>query len=201
MQRQCGIAGARLRGAHQRHVFAKGRRLSWSASSRSSMPASAEQKGAVGAFGLRERQQRPGKPGRDGGLSHAHARPALPGIMELVRRVMVIPRDRVTLESNTTERGGKPKPRAPAIEEPMLNRIFPRAADNAYRGHWLGMVLFVTVVLIKGSQGALSMASPADTMVNADGIPSRLSARALKPRCACSRCSACTSRSCRWSAS
>jgi hypothetical protein len=31
----------------------------------------------------------------------------------------------------------------------MLSRILPRLADNTYRGHWLGAVLFVGIVALK----------------------------------------------------
>ncbi len=53
----------------------------------------------------------------------------------------------------------------------MFSRLFPRQIDNSYRGHWLGIVLFVVVLLLKGSQGLVSMVNPGEIMVSADGIP------------------------------
>lgn len=53
----------------------------------------------------------------------------------------------------------------------MLGRIFPRQFDNIYRGHWLGLWLFVPVILVKGLQGANSIVTTRLVMINADGIP------------------------------
>jgi len=53
----------------------------------------------------------------------------------------------------------------------MLNRIFPKAFDNAYRGHWLGLVLFIAVIFVKAMQGVNSMILTHRTMTTADGIP------------------------------
>jgi hypothetical protein len=53
----------------------------------------------------------------------------------------------------------------------MLERIFPRQFDNAYRGHWLGLALFVLIVALKALQGVNSMILTHRTMVGADGIP------------------------------
>ncbi|MBV9570870.1 MAG: hypothetical protein JO056_06495 [Alphaproteobacteria bacterium] len=53
----------------------------------------------------------------------------------------------------------------------MLERIFPKAFDNTYRGHWLGIALFAPIVFVKAAQGVVSMLTPASTMAGADGIP------------------------------
>ena len=53
----------------------------------------------------------------------------------------------------------------------MLSRIFPKAFDNSYRGHWLGIWLFGLVVVVKLGQGANSLINPHLVMSSADGIP------------------------------
>jgi|SRR4051812_37924603 hypothetical protein len=53
----------------------------------------------------------------------------------------------------------------------MLDRIFPKAFDNRYRGHWLGVVLFVLVILLKAVQGVNSIVMTRKVMIGADGIP------------------------------
>lgn len=53
----------------------------------------------------------------------------------------------------------------------MLERIFPRVADNHYSGHWLGIVLFVLVAAVKATQGLNSIIMTHDVMTMADGIP------------------------------
>jgi hypothetical protein len=53
----------------------------------------------------------------------------------------------------------------------VLGRIFPKQFDNTYRGHWLGLVLFALIVVLKALQGFESVISPEFTMVRADGIP------------------------------
>jgi hypothetical protein len=53
----------------------------------------------------------------------------------------------------------------------MLNRIFPKAFDNVFRGHWLGLWLFVPVVLLKLVIGFNSIVSARDVASTADGIP------------------------------
>ncbi|MBV9993255.1 MAG: hypothetical protein JOZ72_18430 [Alphaproteobacteria bacterium] len=52
----------------------------------------------------------------------------------------------------------------------MLLRLFPKQADNAYRGHWLGAALLAAVVLVKGLQGVVSVAMTAEIAQGADGI-------------------------------
>ena len=53
----------------------------------------------------------------------------------------------------------------------MLSRIFPKQADNAYRGHWLALVLFALVSGLKGTQGVVSVADTRGVVSGADGIP------------------------------
>jgi hypothetical protein len=53
----------------------------------------------------------------------------------------------------------------------MLSRIFPKAFDNAYRGHWLAIWIFVPVMLVKAIQGANSILMTRRVMTTADGIP------------------------------
>ena len=53
----------------------------------------------------------------------------------------------------------------------MLSRIFPRQFDNIYRGHWLGLWLFVAVMFVKGLQGVNSIVTTRQVMTTADGIP------------------------------
>lgn len=58
----------------------------------------------------------------------------------------------------------------------MLSRIFPKQIDNAYRGHWLAILLLVPVVLLKFFMG-LNVAGLNPWISNrfvaktADGIP------------------------------
>jgi hypothetical protein len=53
----------------------------------------------------------------------------------------------------------------------MLNRVFPRQFDNVYRGHWLGLGVFVLVVAMKALQCVQSIVNTHDIAVRADGIP------------------------------
>jgi hypothetical protein len=53
----------------------------------------------------------------------------------------------------------------------MLDRIFPKQFDNVYRGHWLGLVLFVLVIAVKALLGIMSIVRTEHTMITADGIP------------------------------
>lgn len=52
----------------------------------------------------------------------------------------------------------------------VLERIFPRAFDNAYRGHWLGIALLALVALGKAIQGVESVVNTRDVVVRADAI-------------------------------
>lgn len=53
----------------------------------------------------------------------------------------------------------------------MLNRIFPKQFDNTYRGHWLGLLLFVPIIALKAVQGINSVVWTHKVMVSADAIP------------------------------
>jgi hypothetical protein len=53
----------------------------------------------------------------------------------------------------------------------MLARIFPKQFDNTYRGHWAGLVIFVTVVAVKALQCIETIFNTRHTAVRADGIP------------------------------
>lgn len=53
----------------------------------------------------------------------------------------------------------------------MFGRIFPRQFDNVYRGHWLGLVIFAIVVLLRGVQGFNCMVMPHTVITGADAIP------------------------------
>lgn len=53
----------------------------------------------------------------------------------------------------------------------MLGRLFPRQFDNVYRGHFLGLWIFVPIMLIKALQSLESVFNARSTAINADGIP------------------------------
>ena len=53
----------------------------------------------------------------------------------------------------------------------MLNRIFPKQLDNTYRGHWLGLVLFLLVIALRATQGINSMVITRSVITGADAIP------------------------------
>ncbi|HSC19014.1 MAG TPA: hypothetical protein VLC74_08880 [Rhizomicrobium sp.] len=53
----------------------------------------------------------------------------------------------------------------------MFERIFPSQFDNRYRGHWLGLALFVLILALKALQGFNSIVWTHRVMVSADGIP------------------------------
>jgi hypothetical protein len=53
----------------------------------------------------------------------------------------------------------------------MLNRIFPKQFDNSYRGNWLGLVLFVLVIVLRTAQGINSMVITRSVITGADAIP------------------------------
>jgi len=52
----------------------------------------------------------------------------------------------------------------------MLARLFPKQADNNYRGHWLGIALLALVLFIKSMQGVVSVAMTEQVATGADGI-------------------------------
>ena len=53
----------------------------------------------------------------------------------------------------------------------MLGRLFPKQMDNTYRGHWLGMWLFVPIVLLELVIGTNSIINTRSVAMGADGIP------------------------------
>jgi hypothetical protein len=53
----------------------------------------------------------------------------------------------------------------------MLDRFFPRQFDNAYRGHWLAIWLFVPVMLLQAAQDVIVISSPYETLITADALP------------------------------
>jgi hypothetical protein len=53
----------------------------------------------------------------------------------------------------------------------MLDRIFPKQFNNRYGGHWLGLALFVLVLVVKALQGVNSIIWTREIMASADGIP------------------------------
>jgi hypothetical protein len=53
----------------------------------------------------------------------------------------------------------------------MLSRLFPKHIDNTYRGHWLGMWLFVPIVLLELVIGTNSIINTRSVAMGADGIP------------------------------
>jgi len=53
----------------------------------------------------------------------------------------------------------------------MLNSIFPKQFDNAYRGHRLAIWLFIPVVLMELGVGANSIINTRTVAMSADGIP------------------------------
>ncbi len=52
----------------------------------------------------------------------------------------------------------------------MLKRIFPKQIDNAYRGHWLGIVFLVPIVLLRAVMGFNSIVFTHLVATGADGI-------------------------------
>lgn len=53
----------------------------------------------------------------------------------------------------------------------MLSRIFPKQFDNAYRGHWLALWLFVPVMLVRAIEGVNSIVITRQVATGADAIP------------------------------
>jgi hypothetical protein len=52
----------------------------------------------------------------------------------------------------------------------VLNRIFPRQFDNAYRGHWLALVILALLLFLRLAQMGLTLADPVLVMRGPDGI-------------------------------
>ena len=50
----------------------------------------------------------------------------------------------------------------------MLGRLFPKQMDNTYRGHWLGMWLFVPIVLLELVIGTNSIINTRSVATGAD---------------------------------
>jgi hypothetical protein len=53
----------------------------------------------------------------------------------------------------------------------MVSRIFPKAFDNTYRGHWAGLWLLVPIVILRLIIGTNSMLNTHDVAMKADAIP------------------------------
>ncbi|MGQ0534395.1 MAG: hypothetical protein ACT4OF_17140 [Caulobacteraceae bacterium] len=53
----------------------------------------------------------------------------------------------------------------------MLNRIFPRAIDNGYRGHWPALWLFGLFIGVKLIMSVNSIVNTRQIATGADGIP------------------------------
>lgn len=53
----------------------------------------------------------------------------------------------------------------------MLARLFPDRFDNAYRGHWLALILFALLLLLDAVIGTNSILNTRSVMTGADGIP------------------------------
>ena len=53
----------------------------------------------------------------------------------------------------------------------MLGRLFPKTIDNSYRGHPLGIWLFIPIVLIRLIIGFNSLIDARHVASSADGIP------------------------------
>jgi hypothetical protein len=60
---------------------------------------------------------------------------------------------------------------APLPDGPLLTRLFPRQFDNAYRGLWAAVWLFVPVVVLRLVMGFNSIVMTRKVAVSADGIP------------------------------
>ena len=52
----------------------------------------------------------------------------------------------------------------------MLDRLFPRQIDNAFRGPWIALALFALVVFVKGAQAVVSIVDTHRVATTADGI-------------------------------
>ncbi|HWA91482.1 MAG TPA: hypothetical protein VG889_15705 [Rhizomicrobium sp.] len=52
----------------------------------------------------------------------------------------------------------------------MLGRLFPKAFDNDYRGHWLGLVLFALAIALRAAQGISTVVATRMVATTADGL-------------------------------
>ena len=53
----------------------------------------------------------------------------------------------------------------------MLNRIFPKQIDNVFRGHWLAILIFTLLVILRAAMGFNSITLTHMVATGADGIP------------------------------
>ena len=53
----------------------------------------------------------------------------------------------------------------------MFARVFPKQFDNAYRGHWLALILFGLLLVLDAGIGANSILNTHEVAIGADGIP------------------------------
>ena len=53
----------------------------------------------------------------------------------------------------------------------MFNRIFPKQIDNNYRGHWLAILIFALLVILRAAMGFNSIVMTHMVATGADGIP------------------------------
>jgi hypothetical protein len=53
----------------------------------------------------------------------------------------------------------------------MFARLFPKQFDNAYRGHWLALILFGLLLVLDAVVGTNSILHTRSVMIGADGIP------------------------------
>jgi hypothetical protein len=57
------------------------------------------------------------------------------------------------------------------MEGTMFARLFPKQLDNAYRGHWLALILFGLLLVISAGIGGNSILNTHEVAIGADGIP------------------------------
>ena len=53
----------------------------------------------------------------------------------------------------------------------MFSRIFPKQIDNNYRGHWLAILIFALLVILRAVMGFNSITLTHMVATGADGIP------------------------------
>jgi len=53
----------------------------------------------------------------------------------------------------------------------MFSRIFPKQIDNNYRGHWLAILIFALLVILRAVMGFNSITLTHMVAMGADGIP------------------------------
>ena len=52
----------------------------------------------------------------------------------------------------------------------MFGRLFPKALDNAYRGHWLALVILGVLLLLRLAQTGIGLVDPVSIIRGPDGI-------------------------------